>query len=98
LTLPDADTVRKRNANRVVYDLAMTGRGSRKIAVARARYDRAYAALISTIREELAGKVVTVKDAAAQAQWSREYIAQIRDGTAGDTPPKRRPPRQGESS
>jgi hypothetical protein len=63
---------------------------SRKIATARARYDRAYAALISTIREELGVKAVTVKDAAAQAKWSREYITQIRDGQAGDTPPKRR--------
>ena len=67
----------------------MTGRGSRKIATARARYDRAYAALISTIREELAGKAITVTDAATQAKWSREYIAQIRDGTAGDTAPMR---------
>lgn len=88
LTLPDANTVRKRNANTVVYDLGM----SRKIATARARYDRAYAALISTIREELAVKAVTVTDAATQAKWSREYIAQIRDGESGDTPPKRRPP------
>ncbi len=92
MTLPEANTVRKRNANTVVYDLGMTARGSRKIATARARYDRAYDALISTIREELAAKAVTVKDAAAQAKWSREYIAQIRDGVAGDTPPKRRPP------
>ena len=72
----------------------MTVRGSRKIASARARYDRAYAALISTIRDELAAKAVTVKDAAVQAQWSREYIAQIRDGESGDTPPKRRLPRK----
>jgi hypothetical protein len=72
----------------------MTGRGSRKIAGARARYDRAYTALISTIREELAAKAVTVTEASTQAKWSREYIAQIRDGEAGDTPPKRRPPRQ----
>lgn len=82
------------NANIVVYDLGMTARGSRKIASARARYDKAYAALIGTIREELAAKAVTVKDAADQAQWSREYITQIRDGEAGDTPPKRRSPRQ----
>jgi hypothetical protein len=86
LTLPYANRVCKRNANTVVYDLGM----SRKIATARARYDRAYAALISTIREELAVKAVTVKDAATQAKWSREYITQIRDGQAGDTPPKRR--------
>ena len=90
LTLPDANTVCKRYANTVVYDLGMT----RKIASARARYDRAYTALISTIREELAAKAITVKDAADQAKWSREYITQIRDGESGDTPPKRRPPRQ----
>ena len=66
--------------------------GSRKIAGARARYDKAYAALIGVIRDELAAKAVTVKDAAEQAKWSREYIAQIRDGTAGDSPPKRRTP------
>ena len=89
LTLADANRVCKREANTVVYDLGMTGRGSRKIASARARYDRAYAALISTIREELAAKAITVKDAADQAEWSREYITQIRDGEAGDTPPKR---------
>jgi hypothetical protein len=89
LTLPDANTVCKRNANTVVYDLDMTG----KIARARARYDRAYAALISTIREELGAKAVTVTDAAVQAKWSREYITQIRDGESGGTPPKRRPPR-----
>lgn len=70
----------------------MTVRGSRKIASARVRYDRAYTALVATIREELAAKAITVKDAADQAKWSREYIAQIRDGKAGDTPPKRRPP------
>ena len=92
MTLPEANTVCKPNANTVVYDLGMTARGSRKIASARARYDRAYAALISTIRAELGAKAVTVTDAADQAKWSREYIAQIRDGTAGDTPPKRRPP------
>ena len=94
LTLPEVNTVCKRNANLVVYDLGMTERGSRKIATARARYDRAYAALISTIREELAAKAITVTEAAGQAKWSREYISQIRDGEAGDTPPKRRPPRQ----
>ena len=98
MTLTEANEVRKRNANKVVYDLPMTGRGSRKIATARARYDRAYAALISTIREDLAGKAITVTDAATQAKWSREYIAQIRDGMAGDTAPKRQPSRQPESS
>jgi hypothetical protein len=70
----------------------MTERRSRKIASARDRYDKAYAALVGTIREELAAKAVTVKDAAEQAKWSREYVSQIRDGTAGDTPPKRRAP------
>ena len=78
----------------MLYDLGMTARGSRKIATARARYDRAYAALISTIREELGLKAVTVTEAAEQAKWSREYISQIRDGTAGDTPPKRSPSKQ----
>lgn len=92
LTLSDANTVCKRNANTVVYDQSMAERTSRKIANARARYDKAYAALVSAIREELAVKAVTVKDAADQAKWSREYIAQIRDGTAGDAPPKRRTP------
>jgi len=72
----------------------MTQAGSKRIARARARYDQAYAALISTIREELAAKVITVTGAAEQAKWSREYIGQIRDGESGDTPPKRRPPRQ----
>lgn len=70
----------------------MTERGSRKIAQARARYDKAYTALVSTIREEVTTKAVTITDAATQAKWSREYIAQIRDGTAGDAPPKRRTP------
>lgn len=70
----------------------MAEKRSRRIANARARYDRAYAALISTIREELGTKAVTVTEAAGQAKWSREYIGQIRDGTAGDAPPKRRKP------
>ena len=74
----------------LAYDLGMAEIGSRRIARARARYDRAYAALIGTIREELAAKAVTVTEAADQAKWSREYIGQIRDGKAGDDPPKRR--------
>lgn len=78
----------------LLYDLGMTAPRSRKIATARARYDRAYDALISTIREELAAKAITITGASEQAKWSREYITQIRDGTAGDTPPKRRTPRQ----
>lgn len=94
LTLPDANTVRNLKPTQLLYDLDMTGRTTRKIASARARYDKAYAALIDTIREELTAKTITVKDAAGQAKWSREYIAQIRDGEAGDTPPKRHPPRQ----
>jgi hypothetical protein len=63
---------------------------TRRIARARAAYDRAYDALVQAIREDVAGKVVTVTDAAGQAKWSREYIGQIRDGKAGDKPPKRR--------
>ncbi len=67
----------------------MAETGSKRIARARLRYDRAYAALIDTIREELAVKAVTVTEAAGQAKWSREYIGQIRDGTA---PKGRQPP------
>lgn len=74
------------------YDLGMAQEVSKRIARARARYDRAYAALIGTIREELAAKATTVTEAAEQAKWSREYIGQIRDGTAGEAPPKRRRP------
>lgn len=58
-------------------------------ARARARYDKAYEDLIAAIRADLeAGASVT--DVASAAEWSREYIGQIRDGKAGDTPPKRR--------
>lgn len=58
-------------------------------ARARARYDKAYKELIAAIRADLeAGATVT--DVADKAKWSREYINQIRDGKAGDTPPKRR--------
>jgi hypothetical protein len=70
----------------------MTADRTRRIARARAAYDRAYAALVQAIREDVTGKVVTVTEAANQAKWSREYIGQIRDGTAGDKPPKRRRP------
>lgn len=60
-------------------------------ATARARrlYDKAYKELIAAIRADLeAGATVT--DVAEAATWSREYINQVRDGKAGDTPPKRR--------
>lgn len=60
-------------------------------ARARARYDKAYEDLIAAIRADLeAGASVT--DVADAAKWSREYIGQIRAGTAGDAPPKRRGP------
>jgi len=77
------------------HNYSVTTGGSRRIALARARYDRAYTALIAAIREELAVKAVSVTEAAHQAKWSREYIGQIRDGTAGDSPPKRRRPPAG---
>lgn len=63
---------------------------TKRIARARAQYDRAYAALIQAIREDVDAKVVTVTEAADQAGWSREYIGQIRAGEAGDAPPKHR--------
>ena len=72
------------------HDLTMSADRTRRIARARAAYDRAYAALIQAIREDVTGKVVTVTEAADQAGWSREYISQIRDGQAGGTSPKRR--------
>jgi len=55
-------------------------------------YDTAYRRLIAAIREELGADAVSVAEASRQAQWSREYIGQIRSGTAGDSPPKRRAP------
>ena len=61
-----------------------------RIARARAQYDRAHAALITAIREDLAAGIVSVTEAARQSGWSRYYIAQIRDGTAGDGPPRHR--------
>lgn len=65
---------------------------SQRIARARRAYDRAYRLLIAAIREELAEDAVTVTEAGKQAQWSREYIGQIRDEKAGSSPPKRRTP------
>lgn len=72
----------------------MSNDGARRIAHARAKYDEWYGRLIAAIREE---NGVTVTEAAARAKWSREYIGQVRAGTAGNTPPKRRtaPPRCG---
>lgn len=67
----------------------MSSDGARRIAHARAKYDEWYARLVAAIREETG---VTVTDAAREAQWSREYIGQIRAGTAGNSPPKRRGP------
>lgn len=67
-------------------------RTPRRIAQARQAYDRAYGRLIAAIREELAAEAVSVTEAARQAKWSREYIGQVRDGSAGDAPPKRRTP------
>jgi hypothetical protein len=51
----------------------------RKISLARGRLDRARADLMSAIREALSvGRGPT--RIARHAKWSREYIAQIRDG------------------
>ena len=72
------------------HDLTMSTDRTKRIARARAAYDRAYDALVQAIREDVTGKIVTVTEAAEQAKWSREYIGQIRDGQAGDTSPKRR--------
>ena len=63
---------------------------SRRIARARARYDRAYADLVAAIREETAARAVSVSEASRQSGWSREYIGQIRAGAAGGNPPKHR--------
>ena len=49
--------------------------------------DEWYGRLVATIREETG---VSQTEAAEMAQWSREYIAQVRAGTAGNTPPKNR--------
>lgn len=57
--------------------------------LARLEYDAAYQDLLTAIRSDLeAGSTVT--DVADAAEWSREYIGQIRAGTAGDAPRKRR--------
>lgn len=65
----------------------MTDEGARRIAQARAKYDEWYARLVAAIREETG---VSAAEAARRAQWSREYITQIRAGTAGNAPPKNR--------
>ena len=64
---------------------------TKRIARARTAYDRTYAALVAAIREDVP-QVVSVSEAARQAKWSREYIGQIRDGEAGEAPPKHRRP------
>lgn len=68
----------------------MTVDRTKRIARARAAYDRAYATLIQAIREDTDAGVVTVTEAAEQARWSRMYVGQIRAGAAGDAPPKHR--------
>jgi hypothetical protein len=65
--------------------------GARRIARARAKYDEWYERLVAAIREETGVNVTTAAD---RARFSREYISQIRDRTAGNTPPKHRPPRR----
>ena len=69
---------------------AMAAHRTTRIARARAQYDRARAALITAIREDVTAEVVTVTEAGRQAGFSRYYIAQIRDGAAGDSPPRHR--------
>ncbi len=69
---------------------AMAADPTTRIARARARYDLAYAALVTAIREDVASGVVGVSEAARQAGWSRYYIGQISAGTAGDSPPRHR--------
>ena len=66
--------------------------GSRRIARARARYDKAYADLVAAIREETGTRAVSVAEASRQSGWSREYIGQIRAGAAGSNTPKHRNP------
>ena len=61
---------------------------TRRIARARARYDRAYDELVAVIREDTEAQVVSVTEAGRQARFSRYYIGQIRDGAAGDSPPR----------
>jgi hypothetical protein len=67
--------------------ISVSNDGARRIAHARAKYDEWYGRLVAAIREE-AG--VTVTEAASKAKWSREYIGQVRAGTAGDSPKHRR--------
>lgn len=68
----------------------VTADRTKRIARARAQYDRAYAALVQAIREDVDAKVVTVTEASKQSGWSRQYIGEIRAGEAGNTPPKHR--------
>ena len=65
----------------------MSNDGARRIAHARAKYDEWYGRLVAAIREEAS---VTTTEAASKAKWSREYVGQVRAGTAGDSPPKHR--------
>ena len=67
--------------------ISVSNDGARRIAHARAKYDEWYGRLVAAIREETD---VTVTEAADKADWSREYISQIRAGAAGNTPPKNR--------
>jgi hypothetical protein len=71
---------------------AMAADPTTRIARARTRYDRAYTDLIAAIREDVEAGVVSVTEAARQAGWSRYYIGQIRDGAAGDSPPRHHQP------
>ena len=65
----------------------------KRIDRARRRMDAARRDLMQGIDEALkVGR--SPARIARYAKWSREYITQIRDGESGDTPPKRRPPRQ----
>jgi DNA-binding phage protein len=57
----------------------------RRIARARAKYDRSHAELMTLIREALAAERGPSR-IARHAGWTREYIAKIRDGKTG---PKR---------
>ena len=61
--------------------------GARRIAHARGKYDEWYRKLVTAIREEAE---VSVKTASERADFSREYIGQIRAGKAGDKAPRQR--------
>ena len=74
-----------------------TTEGAARIRAARDEYDYWYHELIAAIREGISSGAVSVSEASRQAKWSRTYIDQIRDGAAGETPPKRRAPRSPES-